>query len=88
MMWASSLSSQTCAKECAADLAACRSVRNIVLMRRLIIGDSHVQTQETHLPPRIDWRERFAAVGIQLLGNLATGLAIGLGIAVGLALAG
>lgn len=38
--------------------------------------------------PPIDWRERLAAIGVQLLGNVATGLAIGLGIAVGLALAG
>jgi type IV secretory pathway VirB2 component (pilin) len=38
--------------------------------------------------PRMDWRERLAAVSVQLLGNIATGLAIGVGIAVGLALAG
>lgn len=34
--------------------------------------------------PYFDWRP----VAVKLLGNLATGLAIGLGVAVGMALAG
>lgn len=38
--------------------------------------------------PRANWRALAAALGVKLLGNLATGLAIGIGVAAGLALAG
>lgn len=38
--------------------------------------------------PRANWRELAATLGVKLLGNLATGLAIGIGVAAGLALAG